>query len=957
MSLSKPFVTNHNLTVTGNISASNLFYDVSGNSSQWNSAYNNQTKYLPLSGGTITGALTVQANITFPTGCIAYWNLNNNGSGGVSLVDSTGNGYTLTNNGGVTLGSGIIDGAAVFTSAGGTSLTNSSLSTSGAWSISWWVKVTSSNISTAYPSAFFLGDINGTFITAVLGNGNPTSGWIYSSREDRNYGQFYNTSLNTWYNYVLTNDPTNGLNWYINGSLYVGGGGGINRDFTGITLGQGNTTGETDCIIDEVGVWNRALSSQEVAKLYNGGAGLTYQNVTIGIGTSTPNKELTVVGNVSATKNFYDSVGNSNQWNTAYVTSTAYSSVSSTFATNTLLQSTSALLTPLTTTNTLTSLLTPLTVTNTLTGLLVKTTDLNTLSGTLLTRTDYSTSSANFFKQNGNAFGGQAIIGTTDNNNFSVYTNNSEKMRIFTNGNVAYDDFDNMPGAAGNSTYKVMHYASPTNGGSTMLSMASKYYHTVFFGNLGGNGFVIGSEGTSHGIAFKQGLTYGASDTLGTGTTVMFIGGNGNTGIGTNLTSPNERLTVSGNVSATGTIFASDGNSNNWNTAYQSVSSQPLTLVNATNSIKPVRGSNTASGNYSNVAGGGSNNASGNYSNVAGGGGNTASGYQSNVAGGGGNNASGCYSNVTGGIYNTASGNHSNVAGGQNNNASNHYSNVAGGYGNNASGFRSTVAGGIYNTASEYVSNVAGGVVNTASGVVSNVAGGSYNNASGHSSNVAGGNGNTASGYISNVAGGNGNIACGYYSNVAGGCCNTASGYNSNVAGGVNNNASGDCSGILGGQCNNTNSQCNSFIIGSNITATQPNTTYVNNLYTAGNIIGATKSFLIDHPTKEGKKLQYGSLESPYHGIRLTGKAKLTGKETIVKLPDYIKDLVHEEDVNVQITNINHSKVLYIKSIDIKNNKFTIGVDKKLTEVFASYEFFWSFTAVRKDVPDLIVEV
>jgi hypothetical protein len=208
---------------------------------------------------------------------LAYWNLNDDGSGGVSLVDSTGNGYTLTNNGDVTLGSGIIDGGAVFTSAGGTSLTNSSLSTSGDWSISWWVNVTSSNISAEYPVAFVLGDINGTFIHAVLGDHNPTSNWIYSSPENQNYGQFYNTSLNTWYHYVLSNDPTNALNWYINGSLYVeNGGGGINRDFTGITLGQGNSTGEADCIIDEVGVWNRALTPIEVTALYNNGIGLTY---------------------------------------------------------------------------------------------------------------------------------------------------------------------------------------------------------------------------------------------------------------------------------------------------------------------------------------------------------------------------------------------------------------------------------------------------------------------------------------------------------------------------------------------------------------------------------------------------------------------------------------------------------------------------------------------------------
>jgi hypothetical protein len=237
-----------------------------------------------------------------------------------------------------------------------------------------------------------------------------------------------------------------------------------------------------------------------------------------------------------------------------------------------------------------------------------------------------------------------------------------------------------------------------------------------------------------------------------------------------------------------------------WNTAYSIVSGGivapsptlfPYTSGTSINNIKPVKGSNTASGYYSNVAGGVSNNASARYSNVAGGKNNTASGYCSNVAGGYGNNAS------------------------------EYFSNVAGGYSNIASGYSSNVAGGYGNNASEYFSNVAGGYSNIASG---------------YFSNVAGGQNNTASGYCSNVAGGYGNIASGYSSNVAGGQNNTASGYCSNVAGGYGNNASGCYSSILGGNNNNTNNQACSFIIGQGITASQPNFTYVNNLSSQGSI-------------------------------------------------------------------------------------------------------------------------
>jgi hypothetical protein len=89
-----------------------------------------------------------------------------------------------------------------------------------------------------------------------------------------------------------------------------------------------------------------------VEVLHIGGNTGSFPNV--GVKTSTPNKDFTVNGEISASNTIYDNVGNSNQWNTAYNVATTYQDASGSFATNTLLQSTSALLTPLTTTNTLT---------------------------------------------------------------------------------------------------------------------------------------------------------------------------------------------------------------------------------------------------------------------------------------------------------------------------------------------------------------------------------------------------------------------------------------------------------------------------------------------------------------------------------------------------------------------------------------------------------------------------
>jgi hypothetical protein len=122
----------------------------------------------------------------------------------------------------------------------------------------------------------------------------------------------------------------------------------------------------------------------------------------------------------------------------------------------------------------------------------------------------------------------------------------------------------------------------------------------------------------------------------------------------------------------------------------------------------------------------------------------------------------------------------------------------------------------------------------------------------------------------------------------------------------------------------------------------------------SGHLSASTKSFLIDHPTKEGKKLQYGSLESPYHGVRLTGRDKLKEGVCVIKLPSYMKKLVREEDISIQITNYKHHKTLYVDDIDLSKNQIIIKGHRCKT--LGELEFFWSFTAIRKDVPELVVE-
>ena len=124
-------------------------------------------------------------------------------------------------------------------------------------------------------------------------------------------------------------------------------------------------------------------------------------------------------------------------------------------------------------------------------------------------------------------------------------------------------------------------------------------------------------------------------------------------------------------------------------------------------------------------------------------------------------------------------------------------------------------------------------------------------------------------------------------------------------------------------------------------------------LQVVGSFTATTKSFFIDHPTKEGKKLEYGSLESPYHGIRLTGSSIIKNGICVIDLPDYIYNFVKEEGINIQITNIKHGKVIWVEDVDISNNNFVVMCE----ETSGEYKFYWDFTAIRTDVDDLIVEV
>jgi hypothetical protein len=142
--------------------------------------------------------------------------------------------------------------------------------------------------------------------------------------------------------------------------------------------------------------------------------------------------------------------------------------------------------------------------------------------------------------------------------------------------------------------------------------------------------------------------------------------------------------------------------------------------------------------------------------------------------------------------------------------------------------------------------------LNQASGGGATVTGGKINVAGGTGSTVGGGVCNKSSKQCSTVAGGHKNQICGSgnFSAIGGGQCNVISNYSSTIAGGFSNKILSYKSGILGGENNCLEANAHhSFIIGSNLTGTAPNTLYTQGISATslsaangfnGNIAGCT---------------------------------------------------------------------------------------------------------------------
>ncbi len=113
-----------------------------------------------------------------------------------------------------------------------------------------------------------------------------------------------------------------------------------------------------------------------------------------------------------------------------------------------------------------------------------------------------------------------------------------------------------------------------------------------------------------------------------------------------------------------------------------------------------------------------------------------------------------------------------------------------------------------------------------------------------------------------------------------------------------------------------------------------------------GEISATNKSFVIDHPTKDGMKLRYGSLEGPENGVYVRGELKGTN---IIEVPDHWVGLVYEDSYTVHLTPIGRFSQLYVEKIENYN---VFVADTMMCPIHCYY----SVWAERKDIPKLVTE-
>ena len=222
------------------------------------------------------------------TNLVAYWKMDESSGDATDSVAS----HTLTNTN-VTYGTGKINNGAAFNSTGDslrtTTDTDFNFAVNQAFTISAWV-----NVASVGGNQFIFSHQIGNATARGYALQLTAADFEMKVWDDVGGGKYFGTytnadviAINTWYHLTAVysgNSAATGIDLYKNGVLmtstdYTAGTVATITNTGGVTVGNTNsgaTAYNFDGTIDEVGVWNRALSADEVSQLYNSNRALAY---------------------------------------------------------------------------------------------------------------------------------------------------------------------------------------------------------------------------------------------------------------------------------------------------------------------------------------------------------------------------------------------------------------------------------------------------------------------------------------------------------------------------------------------------------------------------------------------------------------------------------------------------------------------------------------------------------
>jgi hypothetical protein len=227
---------------------------------------------------------------------VAYWTLDESSG---NADDSVGT-NDLTNYNTTAYATGKINNGLDLESSSSNYMLSPAFSGGTSWTYSFWFKpeslidqviVGQDDVDANRIFSHIFGDTNVTFY-----------GWKSDGTIKHTASTAHGMATGSWYHWVCVWDSAGNMQAYKNGSPFASGvatTGNAKATSEELCIGRQNSSSPTyysDGVVDEVGVWSRALTASEVTALYNDGDGLQYPFSSIDYTLTAETGTLTLTG-------------------------------------------------------------------------------------------------------------------------------------------------------------------------------------------------------------------------------------------------------------------------------------------------------------------------------------------------------------------------------------------------------------------------------------------------------------------------------------------------------------------------------------------------------------------------------------------------------------------------------------------------------------------------------------